>query len=122
MILLLDWIKICFFFQEESSFDEQFLRHLTEAAHRRCLLRTRDTPIPSDDPTPSDMPNLGHNISAVISHVQHQNANPTSPADTSNGSRYIDTTQYHVNIEAFHLVTAGCGEFAWHYGTRDHVC
>ncbi|CAN6985839.1 unnamed protein product [Brassica oleracea var. botrytis] len=73
--------------EEESSFDEQFLRHLTEAAHRRCLLRTRDTPIPSDDPTPSDMPNLGHNISAVISHVQHQNANPTSPADTSNGSR-----------------------------------
>ncbi|KAF3547303.1 hypothetical protein DY000_02009045 [Brassica cretica] len=73
--------------EEESSFDEQFLRHLTEAAHRRCLLRTRDTPIPSDDPTPSDMPNLGHNISAVISHVQHQNANPPSPADTSNGSR-----------------------------------
>ena len=85
--------------QEESSFDEQFLRHLTEAAHRRCLLRTRDTPIPSNDPSPSDMPNLGHNISAVISHVQHQNANPPSPADTSNGSRYIDTTQYHLNIE-----------------------
>ncbi|CAF1709906.1 BnaC03g76060D [Brassica napus] len=73
--------------EEESSFDEQFLRHLTEAAHRRCLLRTRDTPIPSNDPSPSDMPNLGHNISAVISHVQHQNANPPSPADTSNGSR-----------------------------------
>ncbi|RID51186.1 hypothetical protein BRARA_H01870 [Brassica rapa] len=73
--------------EEESSFDEQFLRHLTEAAHRRCLLRTREAPIPSNDPTPSDMPNLGHNISAVISHVQHQNANPPSPADTSNGSR-----------------------------------
>ncbi|KAF8097646.1 hypothetical protein N665_0284s0013 [Sinapis alba] len=67
--------------EEFSSFDEQFLRHLTEAAHRRC---TRETPIPSNDPTPTT--DLGH-ISAVISHVQHQNANPPSPADTSNGSR-----------------------------------
>lgn len=66
------------------------------------------------------MPNLGH-TSAVISHVQHQNANPpspASPADTSNGSRYIHTTQYHLKIEAFHLVTAGCSEFAWRWNSR----
>ncbi|KAF8046976.1 hypothetical protein N665_3284s0006 [Sinapis alba] len=70
--------------EEFSSFDEQFLRHLTEASHRRC---TRETPIPSNDPTPTtDIPNLGH-ISAVIAHVEHQNANPPSPADTSYGSR-----------------------------------
>ncbi|KAJ4880022.1 E3 ubiquitin-protein ligase RHF1A [Raphanus sativus] len=68
--------------EEESSFDEQFLRHLTQAAHRRC---TRETPISSNDPTPTDMANLAH-----IPHVQHQNANPPSPASpavTSNGSR-----------------------------------
>ncbi|KAG2242835.1 hypothetical protein Bca4012_054754 [Brassica carinata] len=86
--------------EEESSFDEQFLRHLTEAAHRRCLLRSRETPIPSNDPTtPTDLANLGH-ISAVISHAQHQNASPSLtpgsttpsrlssvPADSNNGSR-----------------------------------
>ncbi|CAH8338563.1 unnamed protein product [Eruca vesicaria subsp. sativa] len=71
--------------EQFSSFDEQFLRHLTEAAHRRCLLRSRDTPIPSIDPTPTDIGNL-----AVISHAEHQDANPpspASPADTTNGSR-----------------------------------
>lgn len=83
--------------EEESSFDEQFLRHLTQAAHRRC---TRETPISSNDPTPTDMANLAH-----IPHVQHQNANPPSPASpavTSNGSRYIYITQNHAKkTEAF---------------------
>lgn len=86
--------------EEESSFDEHFLRHLTEAAHRRCLLRSRETPIPSNDPTTTtDLANLGH-ISPVISPVQHQNTNPcltpgsttpsrlsSVPADSNNGSR-----------------------------------
>ncbi|KAJ0233600.1 E3 ubiquitin-protein ligase RHF1A [Hirschfeldia incana] len=74
--------------EEESSFDEQFLRHLTESAHRRYLLRSRETPIPSNDPTPTT--DMSHISAAVISHVEHQNANPpspASPADTSNGSR-----------------------------------
>ncbi|AEE83395.1 RING-H2 group F1A [Arabidopsis thaliana] len=92
-----------------SSFDEQFLRHLTEAAHRRCLLRRRDGQISSSlvsssDPTtihPTDLVNL-YRLSA-ISHVEHQNSNPcpspgsmtpspvsghsSIPADSNNGSR-----------------------------------
>jgi hypothetical protein len=96
-----------------SSFDEQFLRHLTEAAHRRCLLRRRDGQISSSlvsssDPTtihPTDLVNL-YRLSA-ISHVEHQNSNPcpspgsmtpspvsghsSIPADSNNGSRYWHT-------------------------------
>ncbi|CAE6197354.1 unnamed protein product [Arabidopsis arenosa] len=92
-----------------SSFDEQFLRHLTEAAHRRCLLRRRDGQISSSlvsssDPSmihPTDLVNL-YRISA-ISHVEHQNGNPcpspgsmtaspvsghsSVPADSNNASR-----------------------------------
>ncbi|XP_024005139.1 E3 ubiquitin-protein ligase RHF1A isoform X2 [Eutrema salsugineum] len=93
---------------EFSSFDEQFLRQLTEAAHRRCLLRRRETQIssslvsPSDLTTvhPTDMANLDHN-SAVISNVEHRNTNlcltpgsttpasdhTSNPADSNNGSR-----------------------------------
>uniref|UniRef100_A0A1J3FVF9 RING-type E3 ubiquitin transferase n=1 Tax=Noccaea caerulescens TaxID=107243 RepID=A0A1J3FVF9_NOCCA len=52
-----------------SSFDEQFLRHLTEAAHRRCLLRRRETPISSilvsSNDSTTDTANLDQ-ISAII--------------------------------------------------------
>ncbi|CAH2079265.1 unnamed protein product [Thlaspi arvense] len=99
-----------FYSEEEesqfSSFDEQFLRHLTEAAHRRCLLRRRETQTSSNDFNtvhPTDMTSLDH-ISAIISRVEHQNTNPcpspdsttpprpvsghsSVPADSNNGSR-----------------------------------
>ncbi|KFK25473.1 hypothetical protein AALP_AA8G119200 [Arabis alpina] len=93
-----------------SSFDEQFLRQLTEAAHRRGLVGRRETQISlsmvsSNDPAlvqPSDMATLA-NISAIISHGEHQNTNPcpspssmtlspasghsSVPGDSTNGSR-----------------------------------
>ncbi|EOA19082.1 hypothetical protein CARUB_v10007748mg [Capsella rubella] len=101
--------------EEESqfnSFDEQFLRQLTEAAHRRCLLRRRENqtsssfvssstdPIPSTM-HPSDFINL-YRISA-ISQDEHQLANlcpspgsltaspvsghSSAPTDSNNASR-----------------------------------
>ncbi|KAL1198201.1 E3 ubiquitin-protein ligase RHF1A [Cardamine amara subsp. amara] len=88
-----------------SSFDEQFLRHLTEAAHRRCLLRRRENQTSSrlvSSNEPIRMATLDH-ISA-ISLVGHQYTNPcpspgsmtpsspvsghsSVPADTNNASR-----------------------------------
>ncbi|XP_019087713.1 PREDICTED: E3 ubiquitin-protein ligase RHF1A [Camelina sativa] len=89
-----------------SSFDEQFLRHLTEAAHRRCLLRRRgegqisSSLVSSSDLStihPSDLASF-YRISA-ISQVENlcpspgsMTASPVSrhssaPPDSNNASR-----------------------------------
>lgn len=91
------------FLQEESqfsSFDEQFLRHLTEAAHRRCLLRRRDSPISSSLVSSSDSTTDTANLDQISAII---NTNPglspglrtPSPAsghssspDSNNGTRY----------------------------------
>ncbi|XP_010450086.1 PREDICTED: E3 ubiquitin-protein ligase RHF1A-like [Camelina sativa] len=84
-----------------SSFDEQFLRHLTEAAHRRCLLRRRgegqisSSLVSSSDLStihPSDLASF-YRISA-ISQVENlcpspgsMTASPVSGPDSNNASR-----------------------------------
>ncbi|CAA7028038.1 unnamed protein product [Microthlaspi erraticum] len=81
-----------------SSFDEQFLRHLTEAAHMRCLLRRREAPISSSLVSSNDSTTNIDHISAIINTNPGLSPGLTTPSpasghssvpspDSSNGTR-----------------------------------